>query len=271
MVVPELHFFQIEREVALRDAMELHEPLLRVAPKAFEAVDVDLAGGKDLPVIQPQVPIAAEHQAVIAPELIRVHDTAPAHLLQGPIEQTLRRDIGHDVDLHAPPSLQDTEDGHLAGGAPSALALAPAAEVGLIQLDLALEQSWGGVRHERLPEHVAGLQRGRVAQADFAPDPARRDLQLKELDDPQPLDRADLAPAQPPPGPVAEGVATAFAPVAQPHGLVDAVAPATCAAFAPVFPHLFAQELPGLALGLNPSVKRIGRYHDTSLTLVSNV
>jgi len=48
MVVPELHLLQVEREVPLRDAMELHEPLLRVAPEAFEAIDVDLAGRKDL-------------------------------------------------------------------------------------------------------------------------------------------------------------------------------------------------------------------------------
>src|SRR3989338_11505038 len=113
MVVPELHLLQVEREVPLRDAMELHEPLLRIAPEAFEPVDVDLASGEDLPVVQPQVPVATEHQAVVAAELVRVHDTAPADLLQGQVEQTLGRDIGHHVDLDPPPSLEDAENGDL--------------------------------------------------------------------------------------------------------------------------------------------------------------
>ena len=77
MVVSELHLLQVEWEVQLRDAMELHEPLLRLAPEAFQPVDVDLSGGKDLPVVQAQVPIPTEHERIIPVERIEWnHDTS---------------------------------------------------------------------------------------------------------------------------------------------------------------------------------------------------
>src|SRR3989338_576838 len=157
MIVPELHLFQVEREVPRRHAVELRQALLRIAPEPFQAVDVDLAGGKDLPVIQPQVPVAAEHEAIVAPELVRVHDTAAADLLQGPIQEALRRDIGHDVHLHPPSSLEDAEDGYFARGPTTPLALTSAPEVGLVQLDLALEQTRRRVGHDRLPDDLTGL------------------------------------------------------------------------------------------------------------------
>lgn len=40
-------------------------------------------------------------------------------------------------------ALQDTEDGNFPGGASASLAFAPAAEVGLIELDLAAQQAIG--------------------------------------------------------------------------------------------------------------------------------
>src|SRR3989338_424988 len=270
MVVPELHLFQVEREVPLRDAVELHEPLLRIAPEAFQPVDVDLARGKDLPVIQPQVPVAAEHERVVAPELVRVHDTASADLLQGQVEQALGRHIGHHVDLDPAPSLEDAEDGDLPGRAAPAFALAPAPEVRLIQLDFPLEQPGGRVGHDGAPDRVTCLEGRRVAQAHFPADPAGGDLQLKELQDPQPLDGCQLALAHPAAREVSERVATPLAAVALAHGLVDAIAPAPCAEFAPISPHPFPQVFSSFSLTLYPSVERIEWNHGTSLLLVSN-
>ena len=66
MVIPELLLLQVQREQPRGDAVELDETLLRVAPEALDPVDVDLALGKDLPVVQPQVPVATEHEAIIA-------------------------------------------------------------------------------------------------------------------------------------------------------------------------------------------------------------
>jgi hypothetical protein len=83
IVVSELQLFEIKREVLFRDAMVLDEPLLGPTPKSLQPVDVDPTGGEVLAVVHFQVPIAAEHEAVIAPELVRVNDTSPANLLDG--------------------------------------------------------------------------------------------------------------------------------------------------------------------------------------------
>ena len=83
IVVSELQFFEIKREVLFRDAMVLDKPLLGPTPESLQTVDVDLAGREVLAVVHLQVPIATEHEAVIASELICVNDTSPSDLLDG--------------------------------------------------------------------------------------------------------------------------------------------------------------------------------------------
>ena len=68
MIIPELEFFEIQREPGLGDAMVLHQPFLGPAPEPLQAVDVDPAGGEELLVVYFQVPVATKHQAVIAPK-----------------------------------------------------------------------------------------------------------------------------------------------------------------------------------------------------------
>ena len=138
MVIPELEFFEIEREAGLGDAVVLHQPLFSLTPKPFQAVDVDPAGGEQLLVVYFQVPVAAKHQTVVAAEAISIDHAASADLLDGELEQGGRRDVRNHADMDLAVALQDTEDGHFPGGASAALTFASAAEVGLIELDLAV-------------------------------------------------------------------------------------------------------------------------------------
>ena len=56
--------------------MEVGQPLLGITPEPFQAVDVHLSGRKGFAVIDPQMPVAAEHQAVVAAELVGIDDAA---------------------------------------------------------------------------------------------------------------------------------------------------------------------------------------------------
>ena len=43
VIVAKLHFLKVEREAFWGDAMMFDEPFLGITPKAFQAIDIDLA------------------------------------------------------------------------------------------------------------------------------------------------------------------------------------------------------------------------------------
>src|SRR5512137_1114676 len=143
MIVPELEFFEIQREPGFGDAMVLHQSLFGPAPEPLQAVDVDPARGEELLVVYFQVPVATKHQAVIAAEAIGIDHAASANLLDGELEQSGRRDVRDHADVDLAVALQDAKDRHFASSASASLALAPTAEVGLVELDLAAQQALG--------------------------------------------------------------------------------------------------------------------------------
>src|SRR5512139_1881746 len=106
--------------------MVFHQSLFSPTPKPFQAVDVDPAGGEQLLVVYLQVPIAAEHQAVVAAEAIGIDHAASADLLDGELEQGGRRDVLSHTDVDLTVALQDAKDRHFAGSASASLAFAPA-------------------------------------------------------------------------------------------------------------------------------------------------
>ena len=74
VVVSKLHFFQVEGEESLGDAVVLCEPLFCIGPEAFQAVDVDFAGGKPLAMVDAQVSVTTEHKSIVASEAVGVND-----------------------------------------------------------------------------------------------------------------------------------------------------------------------------------------------------
>jgi hypothetical protein len=94
VIIPELQLFEIQREAHL------------------------------------QVPVAAEHEAVAASELIGIDHTASTDLLDGELQQRGGRDVRNDTDMNVALTLQDAEERHFAGRSPAPVAFAPAPEVG---------------------------------------------------------------------------------------------------------------------------------------------
>ncbi len=188
--------------------MVFHEPLLGPTPEALKAVDVDPAGGEVLMVVHLQVPVAAEHEAVVAFKLVGIDHTAPADLLDGEFQKRLSRDIRHDTDMNSAVSLQDTENRHFSGRSPAPVALATAPEVGLIEFDLTAKQVGGilGMTQDGHPDRINGLIDGPVGQPQLQGHFVGGDLQFKEFDHREPLHAAQSALVNPPSGEVLEGV-----------------------------------------------------------------
>ena len=209
--------------------MKLGQPFLRIAPKTFQAVDIDLAGREALAMIDSQMPVSAEHQRIVAAEFVGIDNRAPADRLDRHVQQTLRRDISNDLDLHDAVSLENSEDGDLPGRASSAFPLASASEVGLVQLDLSVHQQLPiQVGQDRQAENGHGFEHGRITQSDLLGDLAARQLHLKELDDPQPLLIRNPQPVDPPARKVMERVAAAIAAVPFTRDPVAFSAPTAC-------------------------------------------
>ena len=226
--------------------MKLGQSLLCIAPEAFQAVDIDLAGGKALPMIHPQMPVSAEHQRIIAAEFIGVDNRASADRLDRHVQQALGRDIPDHIDFHDAVSLENSEDGDLSSRAASAFPLASTPKVGLVQLDLAVHQQLAiQVGQDRPAQDRDGLERGRIAQSDLLGNLAGGQLYLKELDDPQPALIRNSQPTDPAAREVVERVAAAFTAVPFTHDPVDFSAPTACTENAAIFRTCFFKEQSG--------------------------
>ena len=118
MVVSPFGLLEMEVEGVFRQALELGQPDLGQAPKAFDAVDMDGAFGELVAgMVDAEVAIAEVDQAVVAAPTIGVDDGArvdPAadDALEGGL-RAVRDDLGIDVAL----PLEDAEDDGLAVGA----------------------------------------------------------------------------------------------------------------------------------------------------------
>jgi len=165
--------------------MVFDQPFFGPAPESLQSVNIDFAGREMLAVIHLQVPVSAEHQAVVAFELVGVDDTSSANLLDGKIQQNLGRDIRDDADLDNALSLQDAEDGNLAGGPTAPLTFSSPAKVGLIQFYLSRQEKIGigGMSQDGHPDGVHSTVNGPVRQLHLLSHLPDGDFQFKELED----------------------------------------------------------------------------------------
>jgi hypothetical protein len=256
MIIPELHFFQVKREPFLGDAMELDEPLFGVAPEALNAVDVDLAVAKMFTVVKIDMPVATEHKGIIAFEFVRVNNAPAPNHLDGQVKQGFGFDVLNSLHMDTAVSLEDAEYWNLIKGPASTFPLALASKVGLVQFDCPVHPLRGfNAMPNCLPNDLDGFESRGITQTDLLSDLASRDLQFKELDDPQPFLMANLDTVNPTVTEVMEGVLTPLATVPFAQQPVDFIAVTPAAKNMPFFPAKFTQAQPGTVFTFDDELK----------------
>ena len=153
MIVSEFILLEIEGEVLFGDAVAFQVVLLGKAPESFDAVDMGAAFHiSDL--MSNDAMFSIRMQVIVALPFIAVKDRTFDRERSNPIHEGLLGDVRHDDAVNPPRTLQKPENNDFAGGAASAPALAPAAEIGFVDLNLSKEFLLFLLRHfqDRRPE-----------------------------------------------------------------------------------------------------------------------
>ena len=216
----------------------LYKTLLGKTPEPFETVDVDTPPGELLSVVNLEMPVTAEHQAVIYLEAIGVYNASPADLLQSQTEHGLGPDIGNGLNPYMSLPFQDPEDWYFACGSPAPGTLPSAAEIGFVQFDLTLEVGFGilSMGKNCLSKRNEGLVNSVIGQSDLSGSLPCGNLQLEELDDPEPVLTRQGSRIDPSSGEVMEGVAASAATPPCVCKSVELACPASGAEALMVFP-----------------------------------
>ena len=242
--------------MGLGNTMVLDKALLGPTPKTLQAVNVNLAGGEAFLMVHLQVPVATEHEAVVALKLVRIDDRTPADLFDRQLQQGGCRDVSNDRHMDLAVALQDAQYRHFSGSASASVALAAASEVALIQLDLSAQQKGGilGLADNGQPDGLNGSVNGPISQAHLLGHLADGDLLFKELDQGQPLHTGQSSLFDPPSGELLEGILTMRATIASLSQFVKFSALAAGANPLMVFEAFSQQVFLGLAFAGNQPV-----------------
>ena len=120
-----------------RNTVEFPHVALGLVPKVLDAVDVVIAVGEQLRMIDADMMEVRNVERVIACPGVRIDDAIRQDHAVYDRHQGLGAGIGDHLGVDLAAALEDAEDGDLAGGATTAFALSLATEVTFVGLDLA--------------------------------------------------------------------------------------------------------------------------------------
>ena len=246
MIIPELHFLEIERKLFRRDAVELDQALLSEGPEAFQSVDVNFSASISLFMIDPQVAISAKHQCVIAAEFIGIDDRSATDRFDCHIQQRGSRDIFDDVDLDHSIPLQNAENSDFMGSSPATLALPLSSEVRFVHFDFAAQKIIGlrSKGHDRFSNHGDRFESRGITKTDLLGYLAGRDFEFEELEDPEPSLGRDFDFIKPATREVMESKSAALTTELFVADSIDFIASTSTAENMAVFPAEFTQIAP---------------------------
>jgi len=155
-------------EVVARDAVVFAQVSLGLVPEILDAVDVvAVAGNEGLLMIDAMVVKTGDIKDVVRPEGIRVDDRIRLYFGLYDRQQRYPADVGNHLGVDATTSFEDPEHGHLAARAAATFALAHAAEIALVNLDLAVDRTFIlDARCDDLAQSVIKQRGGVLVDAD---------------------------------------------------------------------------------------------------------
>ena len=147
MIKAILHFLKIHRKVIFGNPTVVIQDMLGITPKSFNAVNMVLTTiGQGFGMIQAMV-FAPALQRVVAPKGVRVIDGSFSGMLPDMSHQLISRHLFHYLSVNPPIALQQAKYNAFTLGTTTAFSFASAAEVGLINLNLALQLTRLQLRH----------------------------------------------------------------------------------------------------------------------------
>ena len=256
MIISKFHFFQVKREPFFGDAMEFDDSFFSVTPESFNTVNINFPVAKMFPMVDVNMPVTTEHQGIIAFEFVGINDAAAPDHFDRQIQQSFGFDILDDLHMDTAVSLEDAEHRNLIGGstAPFAFALAP--KVRFIDFNGSVHPIRGNsILPDGSSNHLNSFESCGITQSDLLSNPARGDFQFKELNDPQPLFRADFNFIQPSIAEVMEGILAPLTSIPFTQQSIDFIALASAAKNMPFFPAELSHVQPGTVFTFDDELK----------------
>jgi len=243
MIIPKLHLFQVQGKLLLGDAMKLNDPLLGITPKPLQPINIHSPRRKMPLMVHSQMPITTKHQRIITSKLIRINNRSTTNLLDGHVEQRLRRNVLDHFNSNHPISLVDAENRDFPGRPSATLAFSSAPKVSLIELNLPFKKPFLRlVGHNRRTKHRNSSQNGGIAQSNLLGNLSGRKLHFKELNNPEPLLVRDPKPLNPSVREIVKTIFASFTAVLFNFDAIDFSASTACTKNRAFFPTRFFEK-----------------------------
>ena len=186
MIESVLHFLKIHRKMIFGNPAVVVQNMFRKTPKTLNAVDMifRLSINEHFGMVH-TVMLPETLQRVVAPKRVRVVDRAFSRFLPDDRHQLVLADVLNDFRIHAPIALQKAKYDAFASRSSSSLALASAAEICLVEFNLAFQFLSFKFRNviDRFAESLVYSAHGLVVQIEVMSKTIRRLLFVEAADD----------------------------------------------------------------------------------------
>jgi len=210
VIIPEFKLLEIIRKPPRRDSMMFDKSFFGPTPESFETVDIYFATGESFLMIDGKVAIPAKHERIVDRVSVGVDNAATANDFYREPEQGIGADIGDNFHLDGSLTLQDTEHGYFPGSAATSPAFPFAAEIALVDLNLAAEQfvGIGGSTENRMADYHHCPVNRIIGHGKLRGNLVCRYLQLEQFENTKPVLATQPGLVQPSSGEVRESIST---------------------------------------------------------------
>jgi len=211
--------------------MMFNKPFFSIAPETFKTVDVNFTGGEDFLVVDPEMAITAEHKSIITSKLVGIDYAPSTHFFDRQVQKRLSANVWQNFYLNHSLPLQDAENRDLVTRTPSTFTFALTSQISLVHLHFTFDQIMVPLAfsHYAPSDQIRCLQHRRITYSNLFGNLPGGELQLKQFDDPKPVNGTNSQLSQPPTNPFRECIATPLTTKTTIHQSVDFIAPTSYA------------------------------------------